>query len=210
VNEEKDSFRKKLFFFLCKLCGAFFVVLFWLPYQLYCIALFIYLLPDEWRQARRYDTAPKEVDFCRISEKRVKIHEAAELIRERRHKDGQEESRGGWSPFIARWRNLLREYRSPFWKLGTLEELKMIPRERLIEDIMHSPLGMLPKEKVFVWSIHDRSNTFVGYNPFTQETYRGIPAEVPFSSFSGDPAEPDDEHFVYAVSVRIKEENRKS
>jgi hypothetical protein len=182
----------------------------WLPHRLYCqlywIGAFLRSLPEEMRENRRYSIAPKQVTFCRLSDKRVKLDEAVELINKRRQRDGQKEREERWPAWIARLRNLVRESRSPFWRFGSLEEFMVIPTEKLIVDVAQSSLALLPKEEIFIWAIHTRSHTFVAYNLFTGVMYRGMPEDVPFSSFSGDPPKPTDEHYVYAVSVRIKEE----
>jgi len=197
VDEEKDSPGRNPLFFLCRM--TFFALL-WLPYQLFCVCVFFYSLPGELREAQRFRRLPKQVDFCRLSDARMKLHMAAGLIRERRGWDGQEESGGRWPSFIGRCLCLIRESRSPFWKFGTLEELEMVPDGKLVEDIRRSPLGLLPESAIYIWAIHDRSSVFVAYNPFTKKIYRGMPEDA---SFIGDSPDPSDEHFVYAVSVKV-------
>jgi hypothetical protein len=157
---------------------------------------------------RKYEASPKIVTFCRLAERRVSALRAFELVRLRRSKDGQEDFPKHSPSLFDLLEELWSEGMSPFWKIPTVAELELL-REELIAEIASSSLQNIPAPYIFIWAIDERYQVFTTYCPFTGETKdAGVPKNLSMSVIRGQAPDSRDKHFVYALSVQVKDADK--
>lgn len=194
MKKEDTSFGKILFLFVCTL-----------PYKVFCIGYFVFTLPMRLRRMRMYKVSPKVIRFRRLTGRRVSALHGFDLVRDLRAEEHQEDFPHKPPSLFELLEELWNEGMSPFWKIPTVLELESI-REALIKDIAHSPLCTVPREMVLIWALDEDSHMFATYCPFTRETKdAGVPKHLGTSVLRGKVPDSQAEHFVYAVSVTVKE-----
>lgn len=194
MKKEDISFWKSLFLFVCTL-----------PYKLFCVGYFVFTLPMRLRRMHAYKVSPKVIQFRRLTGRRVSALAGFALVRELRAQDNQEDFPNKRPSLFDLLEELWNEGMSHFWKIPTIAELESI-REKLIRDIAHSPLCVVPSEVLFIWALDEDTHMFTAYCPFTKEIKdAGVPKNLGASVLRGMVPDSEGEHFVYAVSVTVQD-----
>ena len=176
-----------------------------IPKWIFMTVYLLYTFPRRLRYHRRYAQAAKCVQFRLLAPRRMKVDEATTLIYELRQKE-QPHLLLKKLTWYGRLDDLMEEERSPLWKIPTVTELERV-REELCLHIRTTSFGYYPEREISLWAIDDSLKMFAGYCPFTGKSTLANPEDVIKSCIQAKPPNSREDHFAYAVSVTVKEED---